>query len=168
MLCLLTGSSRTVDRCEVCWTIFADQWTVVLYLVIKTGLGSVRETGKYSNLDLNWPSPPILLKLRIFLMETPKRVSDNQWRSADGQEWRAAPWVTGLGGWVPPRGSAGWLGGRRPVGHRAGWVGAAPWVSRLGGRRCPAAAPESLAVADSWAILHLHSYVMARELLLMR
>ena len=86
MLCLLTGSSRTVDRCEVCWTIFADQWTVVLYLVIKTGLGSVRETGKYSNLDLNWPSPPILLKLRIFLMETPKRVSDNQWRSADGQE----------------------------------------------------------------------------------
>lgn len=131
----LTGSAVAVGRCEVWWITLANQWTVILNLVIKTGLGSVRENGKYSNLDLNWPSPPILLKLRIFLMETPKRVSDNQCPSADGQEWCEVP-----------------------VGHRGGWVRC----------RCPAAAPESLAVADSWAILRLHSYVMARELLLMR
>ena len=68
----LTGSAVAVGICEVWWITLANQWTVILNLVIKTGLGSVRENGKYSNLDLNWPSPPILLKLRIFLMETPK------------------------------------------------------------------------------------------------
>ena len=135
MLCLLMCSSISVDRCEVCWTIFANKWTVILYLVIKTGLSSVRETGRYSNLDLNWPSPPILPKLRIFLMETPKRVSDNPCSSADGREWSDIP-----------------------VGHRAGWA------------RChrPAAAPESSVEAGSWAILHLCSYIVARELLLLR
>lgn len=73
MLCLLTGSSITIDRCEVCWTIFANKWTVILYLVIKTGLGSVRETGKYSNLDLNWPSPPILQRVENFLDGNPQK-----------------------------------------------------------------------------------------------
>ena len=73
MLCLLTGSSVTIDRCEVCCTIFADKWTVILYLVNKTGLGSVRETGKYSNLDLNWPSPPILQRVENFLDGNPQK-----------------------------------------------------------------------------------------------
>lgn len=55
MLCLLMCSSITVDRCELCWTVFANKWTVILYLVIKTGLSSVRKLADILILDLNWP-----------------------------------------------------------------------------------------------------------------
>ena len=100
MLCLSMCSSITVDRCEVCWTIFANKWTVILYLVIKTGLSSVRETGRYSNLDLNWPSPPILPKYWEFSWWKPPKEFQiiRVLQQMDGSGV-ISPWVTGLHGW---------------------------------------------------------------------
>lgn len=101
---LFTGSSKTVDRCEIWWTIRCWEVDCDFASYVQSGIGSVGWTGGYSNLDLtglDLSSNLFLLRVKDFLDWNPPKefhiISFHQQMGRGGR--RYSLWVTRVDGW---------------------------------------------------------------------